>query len=423
MVEIAGRQGYGAVTLRNLVRLAGVSTRAFYEHFDDKEDCFLSTFDFVVQRAGGRIVEAQGGEREWREQLRLAFQAFAHELEERPRAARLALVESLAVGPAALDRLRQAEVMFEAMVAESFSRAPGGSAVPAIALEGIVSGVAGVSRARLLAEREKELPDPDLADILIEWALSYSCETSEDLALLDSPSAWPGVLPEFATGPTAQRPAHGDERALLLAAVSKLVASEGYHQLSAPRIRAVAGVSRRSFDSHFDGVADCFLAALEERATLALDNAARAQSGARSWEGGIHRAMVVLCANITRDPTLAKLAFVEVLAPGPEGLRCRERLMATMARLFCAAAPRAHRSGQVAAEATVGAIWGVLHRQIALGRARQLQTIAPSISFLALAPAIGASEALRAIRLEMEGDSEAGGCERQATRSLLAKAS
>ena len=41
MVEAVARHGYAGTTLRELVRLAGVSKTTFYEHFDSKQECFL----------------------------------------------------------------------------------------------------------------------------------------------------------------------------------------------------------------------------------------------------------------------------------------------------------------------------------------------------------------------------------------------
>ena len=40
--------GYADTTLRELVALAGVSKSTFYEHFESKQDCFLATFDDIV---------------------------------------------------------------------------------------------------------------------------------------------------------------------------------------------------------------------------------------------------------------------------------------------------------------------------------------------------------------------------------------
>jgi hypothetical protein len=61
---------------------------------------------------------------------------------------------------------------------------------------------------------------------------------------------------------------------------------------------------------------------------------------------------------------------------------------------------RARRAG--AAEASVGAVWGIVHRHVATGRAQQLPRSAPVLSFMALAPAIGAREAVREITAEHE---------------------
>ena len=37
-------KGYAAVTIADVVRLARVSKRTFYEHFADKEACFLALY-------------------------------------------------------------------------------------------------------------------------------------------------------------------------------------------------------------------------------------------------------------------------------------------------------------------------------------------------------------------------------------------
>ena len=81
MVEIAGEYGYEAVTVRELARLAGVSTRAFYEGFRDKEECFLKTYELVVQRAAAEIYSAQNGERRWPKRLRRALAALGRHAE------------------------------------------------------------------------------------------------------------------------------------------------------------------------------------------------------------------------------------------------------------------------------------------------------------------------------------------------------
>ncbi len=398
MIEIVGERGYCAVTVRELAKLAGVSTRAFYEHFDGKEDCFLRTYELVVQRAAGRIVAAQRGERDWEQRLRLAFAAFGEEIQGKPQTGRLALVEVLALGPAALEQMRRAEGMFEAMVGESFSRAPGEITVPPLLIKGIVAGGAGVARTRLLDGREWELPN--VAEALVEWAFCYRSEAAAEIGSLDHKLASLGFVGgSELLGEEQNRETPGDERALILSAVAKLAAADGYWKLTVTRIRSAAGVSRRSFDAQFESVEDCFFAALELRVDRALSQAKRAYAEGDSWACGIHRALGALCDYIARDPVLGRLGFAEAFAPGPEGMRRRESIMASITALFRESASPEQRPTELAAEASVAAIWGILHYYVASGQAQaqRLGQVVPVLSFLALAPAIGAEAAADAI--------------------------
>lgn len=100
--------GYNAVTIGHVTRAARVSRRAFYEHFDGKEACFLAAFDIVVDHLGGLIRSAADPEPDWPHRvvagLRAALQFFAFE----PDLARLCLVESVNAGPAVATRFQAA---------------------------------------------------------------------------------------------------------------------------------------------------------------------------------------------------------------------------------------------------------------------------------------------------------------------------
>jgi AcrR family transcriptional regulator len=399
MIVLVAERGYSAATVRDLAQLAGVSTRAFYEHFSGKEECFLRTYELAVRRTAKRIAESGSGGSDWLERLRLAFEAFALEIEGEPQVARVALVEVLAGGTSSLRKMRSVEGIFETMIGESFARGPGRVTMPPLVLQGIVSGIARVFRDRLLAGREEEISS--LAGALMEWALCFRWESIGVLGRLDSRPAAERIAAEYAQ--TEDLDAWGgfmDDRALILTAISKLTVADGYEALTIPRIRTAAGVPRRSFDALFDGIDDCLLAALELRTGEALAKMVPAHDAGKTWPGSVYRAIAALCAHIAQDAAFARLAFVDAFAPGPPAIQRRTQLVSMTSELLLESAPLNQRPDPLTAEASVGAVWGVLHHRVIHGQARCLPSIAASLSFLATAPTVGAPTAARAIREE-----------------------
>jgi AcrR family transcriptional regulator len=100
-------KGYRGTTITDVVKLASVSTRDFYEHFDGKEACFLAAFEAVRDHLEAVLTEAAAGEPDWPHQavtvLRAALEFFAAE----PDLARLCLVESQAAGPVVAARFHE----------------------------------------------------------------------------------------------------------------------------------------------------------------------------------------------------------------------------------------------------------------------------------------------------------------------------
>lgn len=401
MVEIVAEHGYKALKVRDVVRLAEVSTRAFYEHFGSKEDCFLQTHDLITRRATRRMIAAQAGERDWRKRPRLVFEEFVRDLEKEPDSARLALVEAYGAGEESLAQAWRAERIFEGMLAECFARTPGGMVVPPLVVEGMVAGIAGVSRSRLLDGKVAQLSGSSQA--LVDWALCYSHRSVGKLAALDRRSVWRDTTLE----PLTARSANGDhelwsstgDRALILAAVAKLSASKGYAGLTAPRIRAAAGVSRRKFSSYFDDVEDCYLAALEQGVGEALAQAARAQTAARSQPGGVYRAIAALCRHIVANPFLTRVCLTDDFPPGATGMRSKQRLAGAVTELLGDEALRSDRLDPSASEATVMAIWSLFHHHIVRSRPTTPR-ISATLAYFAMAPSLDRTEVIAAIEAE-----------------------
>ena len=388
MVELVAEHGYNAVAVAALSNHAGVSKRDFYKHFDSKEECFLATYDDIVSNSVRGILTAAEGEEEWCERLRLGFLAFADQIAGNPDAARLALVEVFVAGAVAVERMQHTNRLFEALVATNLAPADGGPRPPQLVVKGVVAGCSRVARARLLSGHPRQLALDGCE--LMEWALSFYDDDVVRLRGLKVPGAPP--LPA-----TAAEVPLGDERALILAATARLVDKEGYATLTVPRIRAAAGVSRRSFDTHFEGVADCFLATLGMLSDHTLAAASPFYLTADDWASGTHHMIACLCRHLACDPAFASLAFLEVFSPGPEAIEWRSGMIAKLATRLRRGAPPAHQPSQFAAEASVGAMWGVIHHFVATGRGAQLPAAAPVLSYIALAPALGGAAAIDVI--------------------------
>lgn len=402
MIEIVAERGYRAVTARDVVRLAAVSTRSFYEHFASKEDCFVHTYELVARRSSRRIIDAQADEQHWRTRLERVVFAFVREVEADPGAARLALIEAPRVGPAGSVQVRRAERAFDSMLAESLARQPGGIEVPPLIVEAMVAGIAHVARTRLRAGRARDLTR--LSSELVAWLLCLPGDSAVALEQFEIRSARRSGRISTGTKPSSSGGGkQSGDRALILAAAAKLIGTDPHTAFTIPRLRQAAGISRRKFENHFDSAEDCFIAALELHAGEALLRSASAQAVGRSWSGGIYRAVDALCDEIAEDRFLAGVCVGEGVYFGLNARRCHSRLAASFAEQLQHAVPQERHPTDLAAEASAGATWALLRRRIASGPRVERPQLAPTLSYVVLAPIIGAAAAMAAIRNEQHG--------------------
>ena len=108
ILEAVGRavaqKGYAAATIDDIVRGAGVSKKTFYEHFSDKEDCFLAAYEAAADELFARVREAQAAPGPWLERTRAGISAYLRWLAAEPALARVFLIEVAAAGPRAAER-------------------------------------------------------------------------------------------------------------------------------------------------------------------------------------------------------------------------------------------------------------------------------------------------------------------------------
>jgi AcrR family transcriptional regulator len=106
---VVGQRGYQAATITDIVAAAGVSTKTFYEHFDDKLQCFNAAYDFGIGILYSHVRAAYEQEKTWVHKIRAGIEVLLGILAAEPAFARLCVVEIYATGPAGIER-RQAVI-------------------------------------------------------------------------------------------------------------------------------------------------------------------------------------------------------------------------------------------------------------------------------------------------------------------------
>jgi AcrR family transcriptional regulator len=131
MIEVVSERGYPETRVVDVIGVAGVSRKTFYELFDSKEECFLAAYDLLLDNLladAGNAFDSKAGA-PWAERISAALETLLRHLAEHPDEARFAIVEVLAAGPRALARrdaaLRQFTGFLEPGRSETSVELPG----------------------------------------------------------------------------------------------------------------------------------------------------------------------------------------------------------------------------------------------------------------------------------------------------------
>jgi AcrR family transcriptional regulator len=104
MAQATARYGYAATSVADVLKVARISRRTFYEQFADKEDCFLAAYDVISGLCADRAIAAYRSEHTWEAGVTRAYAALLEVLAAEPDYAHLAVVEILGAGPRGIQR-------------------------------------------------------------------------------------------------------------------------------------------------------------------------------------------------------------------------------------------------------------------------------------------------------------------------------
>jgi AcrR family transcriptional regulator len=381
MAESVYQRGYAGTSVAHVIALAGVSRRAFYEQFSNKEDCFLATYDAIVTSSRKRVLQAWLGERGWANRLYAACNVFLEGIATDPRGANLVLVESIGMGPRGHDRMKLTTTAFERVVATGFSLTPDGIGLPPLAPRAVVGGVRFVVLRRVREGRHRELAG--LTDELLDWVNSYRSSAITRLRTLGS------GRPPHLVAKRARFLAREDRRSSVMDAIVELSLDVGYSNTTDAEIARYAAVSTEAFHREFPNKEECLLAVIDEFAAEAHDAVRRATRNDTEWQEGVHKGVEALIGYCAAHPGLVRLSFIDLFEAGNSMVARVSGVLDGFIKVMTGRIPKPERAPSVAAEAIMGAIWAILASYAPHDRLRYLPCLVDHLTFLILAPYIG----------------------------------
>lgn len=159
MLNAAADLGYLETNVQDVIDRAGVSRPTFYEHFSNKEDCFLAAFDTSAERLRKTVhAAARDGGDVWRDRVRSGLQALLRFASHEPDTARTMVVEARAASAAAVRRrVELLDDFAQCLDSEARELLPNHRASAGLTASGIVGGVESLLYSRLCKQEYDKL--------------------------------------------------------------------------------------------------------------------------------------------------------------------------------------------------------------------------------------------------------------------------
>jgi AcrR family transcriptional regulator len=171
LVRTIALRGYDRTTIDRVLLAADVPAAVFEEHFEDKHDCLLAALDELIAGVQTAVRERVGASAPWQERVRAGLEALLAALAGHPDGARVAFVEYLGAGEAAIARVHRAIASAIPLLEEGRRcgpdggvPAPGTGHLPPQTSEAVVGGITAILHRRILEGETSQLPAllPDL---------------------------------------------------------------------------------------------------------------------------------------------------------------------------------------------------------------------------------------------------------------------
>lgn len=158
-------QGYGRTKVADIIAVAGVSRRTFYEHFADKEECFFAAYEAIVLLVFRAVEEAYSTPEDWPHKVRSGIEALVGFVVDEPEFARMFFLEAPAAGAAARVRRDRVMALFAQFLEPGRELPATKVEVPQMAIQLLVGGLYEIIYSRLMRDEAEQLRD-DLPDMI-----------------------------------------------------------------------------------------------------------------------------------------------------------------------------------------------------------------------------------------------------------------
>lgn len=182
LVDTVAARGYNATTVAHITKAAAVSRRTFYEHFDDKEACFLAAYEMVTEHIRASMRAAAEVFEEWPQKVRAALATMLRFFAGEPDLARLCMIEPVAAGGEIAARHRASMQGMVEILKAGRPEHSGDHPLPEATEEALIGGIVSLIVREISADRGAKLESllPDLVELTL--APYVGVEEAERLA-------------------------------------------------------------------------------------------------------------------------------------------------------------------------------------------------------------------------------------------------
>lgn len=159
VAQVLAERGYARFTVEDVIAVAGVSRKTFYDHFENKQEAVAVAHDVVFQRFLTTLLRACDSEREWPRKVKASIRATLEFAAVDPAQAQLLVLDALAADVEVTSRVLASNDHLASLLSAGRQHSPRGAELPPLTEKAIVGAVSGIVAGRLLNGEAEQLPE------------------------------------------------------------------------------------------------------------------------------------------------------------------------------------------------------------------------------------------------------------------------